>query len=68
MKDKQKASEKNFDMKLNERDAEAGMFNLKADNGKAETKIEFYKRIQAWRRENRTQEKDSGKRCEGNSA
>ena len=47
MSDKRKAYEEKFDTQLKEWDAEIALLKAKADNAKADAKIEYYKNIEA---------------------
>jgi hypothetical protein len=47
MLDKRKAYEDKFDAQLKEWSAEIALLNARADKAKAETKIEYYKMIEA---------------------
>ena len=50
MKDKRKAYEEKFDAQLKEWNAQIALLKARADKGKAEVKIEYYKTIEALRR------------------
>jgi predicted ATP-binding protein involved in virulence len=47
MKEKRKAYEEKFDAQLKEWSAQIALLKAKADKGKAEAKIEYYKTIEA---------------------
>ena len=47
MRDKRKAYEEKFDAQLDEWKAQIALLKAKADKGKAEAKIEYYKTIEA---------------------
>ena len=47
MKDKRKAYEEKFDAQLKEWNAQIALLKARADKGKAEVKIEYYKTIEA---------------------
>jgi predicted nuclease with TOPRIM domain len=47
MKDKRKAYEEKLDAQLKEWGAQIGLLKAKADNAKADVKIEYYKTIEA---------------------
>jgi predicted ATP-binding protein involved in virulence len=47
MKDKRKAYEEKFDAQLKEWGAQIALLKAKADNAKADAKIEYYKTIEA---------------------
>ncbi|MBN2041492.1 MAG: DUF2934 domain-containing protein [Spirochaetes bacterium] len=55
----EKQTGKNSDTKLKRRSTEAGQFPLKADNDKPVTRVEIFRKVRAWRRENRMKERDT---------
>jgi hypothetical protein len=55
MEDKQKAFEQSFEAKLKEGKDRLTLLRIKSENAMAEKKLEFYKKIQAIRRENSKQ-------------
>ena len=50
MRDKRKAYEEKFDAQLDEWKAQIALLKAKADKGKAEAKIEYYRTIEALQR------------------
>lgn len=55
MTDKRKGYKENFDAQLKESTPPIALLNAEGDKTKAEVKIEYYKAIQALRKESRTQ-------------